>query len=371
MTLKKGDRVKFINDVGGGIVTKIIDAASVLVETEDGFDIPVLISELLLAEPLPNDNDKFAPELKDLSAKELHAFVNKKRLDKSASEEDEKELFLENEDLQEESPAKVTIISPEDDNLDIRFALLRNANRPNPTFDIYLINDCNYRILYSVAVLKDGLSSLLRAGLLEDNTKVVLAAGLKELWEGSKLRFEFIFYRKFSFKPSAPLFTELPVDMTIWNNPVSYTENDYFDEKALIFRVAAQRMVLPDNLDENTLKKVIREKEAKPKQKVIIHKNKQASPAIEEVDLHIEELIENPAQLAPGEILEVQLSRFQIALEGAIRNKTHKIVFIHGIGNGKLKQEVRHILDTKYPDLTYQDASFKEYGFGATLVMIK
>jgi dsDNA-specific endonuclease/ATPase MutS2 len=58
-------------------------------------------------------------------------------------------------------------------------------------------------------------------------------------------------------------------------------------------------------------------------------------------------------------------------LEGAIKSKVKRIVFIHGVGNGKLKFELRKLLDTTYAKLRYQDASFKEYGYGATLVMLK
>jgi dsDNA-specific endonuclease/ATPase MutS2 len=51
-------------------------------------------------------------------------------------------------------------------------------------------------------------------------------------------------------------------------------------------------------------------------------------------------------------------------------HKSKKIVFIHGVGNGKLKHELRRILDAEYKNLRYQDASFKEYGFGATMVLL-
>ena len=73
--------------------------------------------------------------------------------------------------------------------------------------------------------------------------------------------------------------------------------------------------------------------------------------------------------LSNGVILEFQLSRFRTALETAILHKTGRIVFIHGVGNGKLKHEMRRILEREYSSLQYQDASFKEYGYGATMVL--
>jgi dsDNA-specific endonuclease/ATPase MutS2 len=91
----------------------------------------------------------------------------------------------------------------------------------------------------------------------------------------------------------------------------------------------------------------------------------------EEVDLHIEQLVDNPKALTPVEMLDTQMGRFTIALEGAIRNRMKRIIFIHGVGNGRLRLEIHRILDQKYPKLRYQDASFKEYGYGATMVILK
>ena len=80
--------------------------------------------------------------------------------------------------------------------------------------------------------------------------------------------------------------------------------------------------------------------------------------------------MDHPESLEPAEALEIQKNRFITALEGGIRNGVKKMVFIHGVGDGKLKYEIRRIIDRQYPRLRYQDASFKEYGYGATLVLI-
>ena len=51
-------------------------------------------------------------------------------------------------------------------------------------------------------------------------------------------------------------------------------------------------------------------------------------------------------------------------------NKGQKIVFIHGRGEGVLKAEIEKMLRHDFPTCSYQDASFREYGFGATMVVI-
>jgi hypothetical protein len=162
------------------------------------------------------------------------------------------------------------------------------------------------------------------------------------------------------------------LDVTIYPIKLSkdsfFTENDFFDDNAYIVSIA-------DSKKEELLKKVtdeaIRESIYQKDTPVLPKIKKETKPEIEEVDLHIHELIENHYNLSASEIIQTQLARFETALEGGIRSSsTKKMVFIHGLGNGKLKLEIRKILETKYTKFKYQDASFKEYGFGATLVYI-
>ena len=45
--IKIGDKVRFLNDVGGGTITGFQDKDIVLVADADGFEIPTLISEVV------------------------------------------------------------------------------------------------------------------------------------------------------------------------------------------------------------------------------------------------------------------------------------------------------------------------------------
>lgn len=83
------------------------------------------------------------------------------------------------------------------------------------------------------------------------------------------------------------------------------------------------------------------------------------------MDLHL-----NPGSGGPAAI-DRQLSRFRGAMNSALRSGDREIVFIHGVGSGRLKEEIRTILATEYPSCSFQDAPFSRYGFGgATLVTI-
>ena len=72
---KVGDKVNFISAVGGGKVTKIIDTRMVMVEVEDGFEIPTLITDLVLdyrSQPQVSHQQKVVDTVqKEIQAKEL------------------------------------------------------------------------------------------------------------------------------------------------------------------------------------------------------------------------------------------------------------------------------------------------------------
>jgi len=88
--------------------------------------------------------------------------------------------------------------------------------------------------------------------------------------------------------------------------------------------------------------------------------------------LHIKELLDNMAGLSAKEMLEYQMKIFNEKMEDAIASKKiKKVIFIHGLGNGVLKQKIRQELTAKYKKYSFQDASFKEYGYGATMVILK
>lgn len=116
------------------------------------------------------------------------------------------------------------------------------------------------------------------------------------------------------------------------------------------------------------VQKIILEKENDETPKISQkHKNKRTYAL--EIDLHIEELMDNYSHLSNGQILEIQLRHFRKNLENAIAQGEKKIIFIHGVGNGVLKTEIRKIL-SNYDGISFHDASFRKYGFGATEVII-
>lgn len=90
-----------------------------------------------------------------------------------------------------------------------------------------------------------------------------------------------------------------------------------------------------------------------------------------EIDLHIGELLDDTKGMSNSEILNYQLDKFREVLEQYKNKREQRIVFIHGKGDGVLRKALLEELKRKYPNFRHQDASFQEYGFGATMVTIK
>jgi hypothetical protein len=86
-----------------------------------------------------------------------------------------------------------------------------------------------------------------------------------------------------------------------------------------------------------------------------------------EVDLHIEVLVDSHRDMSNAEIMRKQLSVLQLFLNKVRRNKVRKAVIIHGVGEGVLKSEIRHIL-ANMDDINYHDGDYATYGKGATAV---
>jgi dsDNA-specific endonuclease/ATPase MutS2 len=89
------------------------------------------------------------------------------------------------------------------------------------------------------------------------------------------------------------------------------------------------------------------------------------------VDLHAHELLDTTAGMSNSEILNYQLDVFRKTLDEYKNKKGQKIVFIHGKGDGVLRKALLQELKYKYKNYQSQDASFREYGFGATMVTIR
>ena len=88
------------------------------------------------------------------------------------------------------------------------------------------------------------------------------------------------------------------------------------------------------------------------------------------LDLHIENLIDSHNGMSNSAILKIQMTYFKSFLNKSIDKKQRKIVVIHGVGEGVLRHEIRKELDIYHPYFEYYDASYNEFGYGATEIRL-
>ncbi len=91
---------------------------------------------------------------------------------------------------------------------------------------------------------------------------------------------------------------------------------------------------------------------------------------IPEFDLHIEKLVNNYKHLSNFDALNLQLETAKRHIDFAIRNRIPKIILIHGVGEGILKEELKYLFK-QYDQINYQDANYQKYGLGATELYFK
>ncbi|MEC8832934.1 MAG: Smr/MutS family protein [Bacteroidota bacterium] len=112
-----------------------------------------------------------------------------------------------------------------------------------------------------------------------------------------------------------------------------------------------------------------KEKEGPKKRKTSTVKPKERSAPKMEVDLHIHQLVKSSKGMSNFDMLNIQLDTAKRQLDFAIGKRIQKVVFIHGVGEGILKEELRYLFN-RYDNIKFYDADYQKYGLGATEVYI-
>ena len=356
--IKVGDRVRFLNSTGGGTVRSFKGKDVVMVEDEDGFDVPAYIRECVV---VGDDN----------------AQVHSSRRSPIAAPEPAKPVAAQPKVQQPETPVIQETREGEQLNVYLAYLPLEPKNiMQNSGFETWLVNDSNYYLMFNYMNRENNSWTSRHHGIIEPNTQIFLEEFDKsELNALERVCFQLIAYKE--NKPYAlknAISVELRLDTVKFYKQHCFMSNEFFDENALVYPVVRrdipERELLISATDlQEAMQQKAREDRRNTPQPVVKHKNNTAN--ILEVDLHINELLDDTAGLSNADMLQYQMQKFHEVLEQYAGQKGQKIVFIHGKGNGVLRKEIEKELKTKYKKYDFQDASFREYGFGATLVTIK
>ncbi len=356
---KIGDTVRFLSSTGGGRVVKI-DGQIAHVEEEDGFVTPVLIKELVVVSTVGEEKVR----------RDIFGGTGQK---KQADEEQARSKFVPTA-VPEAPKAEPVIETPEGERLNVvlAYSAMELKHLSTTAFETYLVNDSNYFLYFTYLSRADDAEGWTTryAGIVEPNMQIFL----EELSREQAGRLDRVaFKRDKEFQLKAPVAVETRMDTTKFFKLHCFRENPYFDEPVIALDIVKndipQRAKTFDSSRLEDAMKQKREADRRPAARPVQKKQpKTDGPLV--VDLHITELIDNTRGMSNADILNYQVDTFRKVMDENLNNRGKKIVFIHGKGEGILRQALMKELNYRYKGHDVQDASFREYGYGATQVTI-
>lgn len=358
---KVGDTVRFLNTTGGGRIVRI--AGEVAYVDEDGFETPVLIKDCVVVGSGPQNRGFYESEV----------FKPKSQPEPQLVSQAPKEVFVDPE------PEEPYVETAEGETLNVVLGYVATDLKrlSQSKYEAYLVNDSNYYLYFTYLTRGNEQKGWTTryAGIVEPGIQLFVGEVEKEdLSEMDRVAVQYIPFKKgkeFSLKTVACV--EHKLDTTKFFKLHCFQQNPYFDEPAIALNIVRNDLPAREiEIDSYELAKAMRQKERadrqqrRPAQKAV---PKQDEPIV--VDLHIAELVDTTAGLSNADMLNLQVDKFRQVMDANLRRHGQKIVFIHGKGEGVLRQALLKELNYRYKGHDVQDASFREYGFGATQVKIR
>jgi hypothetical protein len=358
MNFKVGDRVSFLNTKGGGIISKIVDKEIVHVTIEDGFDIPVMAREII-----KTGTAEISEEIR-----KAHEHMLKSQ--EPQVSDDILPLYLSHNNP-EQRP----------DGIYFCFVPQIQENPLSGSMDIFLINHTQYTSVFTLYLNYSGDYHGTEYGFIDPESRLQIGTiGRSEIEKWANALLQSVFFMDGKSRPLPPfsgLINFRPIRLYKEEN---FPWESFLRKKAFMVPVAMMSEIMTRPLVEEKLSREnLRALEEKLKPAEGASSGGGSSPResfldkhkiddqIAEVDLHIGELIENFSNLDNNDMLNIQMDYFRKCMNEAQKDRITKIVFIHGIGNGRLKGEIHKALPD-YDGVSFHDASYARYGLGATEV---
>lgn len=380
--MKIGDKVRFLSEVGGGRVSGFQGKDIVLVEDEDGFEIPTSVHDVVVVEQddyamgkMISAKMEAQQKAEEHAATELHQ--GSRSIKSILNDHDEQtDMHVDEYDA---ADREITFPAPVQEreggnklSAYLAFVPVDIKEITHTRFETYIVNDSNYYIHYSYLVAEGNAWTLKSVGEVEPNTKLFIEEfGREVLNDMGRIGVQLTAYKK-----DKPFLLKPAIDVQFRIDPVKFyklhvfEENVFFEQPSLLFTIVDNDEVArPLVVDSKRLKEQMYKDE-----KIIAHegkKKRQKDDGTLVIDLHADKLLETTAGMNAADILHYQLDVFKKTMDENKKKKGQKIVFIHGKGEGVLRHALVHELNYRYKSCTYQDASFQEYGYGATQVTIK
>lgn len=379
--VKIGDKVRFLSETGGGRVAGFRGNNIVLVEDEDGFQIPTPITDIVITGDGQEYNTSNMVKAKSSNDPNIPSQGNSVRAKLNSFEDD----VQDDEEEMEIADFAITFKRPVEERKGgnllscyLAFVPMDIKDFSNTRFECFFVNDSNYYVQYIYMMAEGATWKLRSSGEVEPNTKTFIEEfGHDSLNDFNRVAVQMIAYKRdknFVMKPTIEVqFRIEPIKFYKYH---AFFVNDYFENPALLFpivendRPARSLVIDPQKLKQEMYSPAIEESNVKPVgQKTAKKGNGKDNLLV--VDLHADKLLDTTTGMSAADILNYQLGKFRQVLDENKSKKGKRIIFIHGKGEGVLRHAIISELRYKYKSYTFQDASFQEYGYGATQVTIK
>lgn len=314
MKYKLGEFVRFVNERREGYITRIIDELTIAVTDEDGFEIPVLASQVTRVHGQTDSSDDVTIET-DSNLK--------------ASKFISKGIFL--------------AISPD--------------KKSPSVVHFHLVNSSSWQLLITLYTRKKNQHKGEYAGILKAQSTVqIYSCSLNELDLWPEFNIHALLFSPGNEEMQKPI--EFSEKFKAKDFSSAKKQHELLEQAGWLIQLDSPEPVIdPEKLKESFFRPAA--------EKIQIER-----PG-KEVDLHIEKLRDDYQFLSRSEILVTQMSHFRKSLDAAIVHKIPSIIFIHGSGNGTLRNEIHKIISKHAQVKTFMDAHKEKFGYGATEVFIK
>lgn len=232
--MKIGDKVRFLSEVGGGIVTGFQGKDIALVEDADGFDIPMPVRECVVI-----DADDYNIKRKPVAQKDVPDAAKSKgavQTVKTSMEEEEDERPITYRAAERKGG----------DVLNVMLAFVPQDIKAisSTGFDAYIINDSNYTLSFAY-LCAEGHNWRVRSwGTVQPNTKFYIEefdkSILNELEHVAVQVLAFKDNKSFMIKPAVSV--ELRIDTVKFYKLHTFRESIFFEEPSLIYDIVKDDM---------------------------------------------------------------------------------------------------------------------------------
>lgn len=344
MNFKVGDKVKFLDEEGGGVIASIGKDNRVYVTIDDGFDIPTLPSKIIKVESEGESTSREKETREDRELRERNQKIREQSTQFYMPVELEPAIYM------------VFVAEPEK-------PLMAGK------LEVYLINNTSYHTHYAFYLQRE------KSPVLQKHAE--MGAGQREFmgminpeeveeWNSGMIQILFLSDKGPAPEPVSDAFKIRPKRF--------YLEENYKLYPGWNSRAFAVKLVFPgqaasvkESYKEEQKGKPASEKKIVSRSSIIdkhVTGEREAT-----LDLHIENLVDDYARMNSMEILNTQLSYYRRVLESALINGIQRLIIIHGVGAGILKAEIRRELE-EYDYIEVHDAPIAEYGVGASIARI-